>query len=166
VFRYKNTSHSTITINDKSHRVGGAAKITATINDGTRLGGIVDMTDAVSSEAASVIRTIYMKDNDLYVEDEIQAKSDKDAKVRWTMVTHAQPVIEYGGITLEASGGRKCLYMKKKSLTNHSVAWKTWEAKGTQIYDQANSGYYMCGYETTVVKGTTAKITIILTPNE
>jgi hypothetical protein len=166
VFRYKNTSHSTITINDQPHRAGGSAKITATIDDGTRLGGIVDMTDAVSNQAQSVVRTIYMKDNDLFVEDEIVAKSDKDAKVRWTMVTHAQPVIEYGGITLEASGGRKCLYMKKSSMTNHSVAWKTWEAKGTNSWDAANNGYYMCGYEVTVKKGSTAKITIRLTPEE
>lgn len=164
VFRYKNTSHSTITINDAPHRVSGMAEITAAINDGTRLGGIVDMSAAVSNQAESVIRTIYMKGDDLYVEDEIKAKSDKDAKVRWTMVTTAKPVIEYGNITLEAAG--KYLYMKKSSSTSHNPVWMTWSTVSTNSYDASNAGFSMCGYEVTVAKGATAKITIKLTPEE
>jgi hypothetical protein len=164
VFRYQNTSHSTITINDAPHRVGGMAEIKAVINDGTKLGGIVDMSAAVSNQAERVVRTIYMKGNDLYVEDEITARSDKDAKVRWTMVTLAKPVIEYGNITLEAGG--KYLYMKKSSSSMHNPVWKTWTTVSPNSYDAANTGYYMCGYEVTVTKGTAANITISLTPEE
>jgi hypothetical protein len=164
VFRYQNTSHSTITINDAPHRVGGMAEIKAVINDGTKLGGIVDMSAAVSNQAERVVRTIYMKGNDLYVEDEITARSDKDAKVRWTMVTLAKPVIEYGNITLEAGG--KYLYMKKSSSSMHNPVWKTWTTVSPNSYDAANTGYYMCGYEVTVTKGTAANITIRLTPEE
>jgi hypothetical protein len=105
-----------------------------------------------------------MKGNDLYVEDEITARSDKDAKVRWTMVTLAKPVIEYGNITLEAGG--KYLYMKKNSSTMHNPVWMTWPAVGPNPYDASNAGYYMCGYEVTVTKGRTANIAIRLTPDE
>ena len=166
VFRYMNTSHSTLTINDKPHKAGGFAEITGMINDGSRMGGVVDMSEAVKGEAESVTRTIYMQGDDLYVTDEITALASKDAKVRWTMVTQASPVIEYGSITLSASGGKKYLYMKKSSSTNHNVAWKTWPAVGTNTWDASNDGWYMCGYEGTVRAGETAIITIRLTPQE
>ena len=164
VFRYKNTSHSTITINDKPHRVAGKATITSSINSNGRLGGVVDMSAAVSNEASKVVRTIYMEGDDLIVQDQITALSTKDAKVRWTMCTSAKPTIEYGAITLEAKG--RTLFMKKSSTTGHNVSWKTWFAEGTNSWDASNSGYYLCGYEVTVAKGSTANITIKLTPNE
>lgn len=166
VFRYKNTSHSTITINDQPHRVSGSAVIKSVINDGSRIGGVVDMSDAVKNEAQSVVRTIYMQGDDLIVEDEITALASKDARVRWTMVTLAVPTIEYGNITLSAESGKKYLYMKKSSSTNHNVVWKTWSTVGGASWDASNAGTNMCGYEGTVAKGQTAKIKIVLTPNE
>lgn len=164
VFRYKNSSHSTITINDKPHKVAGKATITSTINSGGRLGGVVDMTPAVSNEAQSVVRTIYMQGDDLYITDEIKALSTKDAKVRWTMVTSAVPKVEGGYMSLQS--GSRWLFMKRSSTTGHSVSWKIWSTTGPNSWDAANTNTYMCGYEMTVEKGKTANITIKLTPNE
>lgn len=164
VFRYKNTSHSTITINDEPHKVSGAAEIKSVLNHSGKRGAVVDMSAAVRNQASSVVRTIYIEGEDLIVQDEIVALEDKPAKVRWNMVTHGKPVIEYGGITLSAEG--KFMYMKKSSTTGHNVSWKIWPAVGSMSYDASNSGMYMCGYEVTVNAGQTANISIRLTPNE
>lgn len=98
--------------------------------------------------------------------DKIQARTDKDAKVRWTMVTYGVPTIGTDKVTLKSKG--QTLYMSKKE--GPAVEWKTWKCSGKpgvdfgSDYDNNNPNMYMCGYETTVAKGQTATITIKLSP--
>lgn len=166
VFRYNNRNHSTITINDADHLVDGAAVVKSVIRSGGKYGGVVDMTPAVSNQAAAVVRTIYIQGGDLIVSDKIQARTDEDAKVRWTMVTYGVPTIGTDKVTLKSKG--QTLYMSKKE--GPAVEWKTWKCSGKpgvdfgSGYDNNNPNMYMCGYETTVAKGQTATITIKLSP--
>lgn len=163
-FRYNNYNHSTLTVNNTYHRVAGEAKIEGIINDNGKKGAIVDMTGPLSNEAAKVRRTVWMEGDNLYVTDEITARQDKDANVRWTMVTRARPVIEYGAITL--SSANRTLYLKTSSSTRHRPVLKTWSTVSSNSWDQANTGYYECGYELTVSKGMGASVTVCLTPEE
>lgn len=164
-FRYNNFNHSTITVNDTYHKVNGEAVITGLVNSNGQKGATVDITAPLKTEVASAVRTIYMEGEDLVVKDEITALSSKAAKVRWTMVTEAEPVIEYGNITLKSKTG-KYMYLKKSSSTMHNPAWHTWSTESTNWYDAANTGYYECGYELTVQAGATASVTVRLTPDE
>ena len=163
-FRYNNYNHSTLTVNNTYHRVAGEAKIEGIINDNGKKGAIVDMTGPLSNEAAKVRRTVWMEGDNLYVTDEITARQDKDADVRWTMVTRARPVIEYGAITL--SSANRTLYLKTSSSTRHRPVLKTWSTVSSNSWDQANTGYYECGYALTVSKGMEASVTVCLTPEE
>ena len=163
-FRYNNYNHSTLTVNNTYHRVAGEAKIEGIINDNGKKGAIVDMTGPLSNEAAKVRRTVWMEGDNLYVTDEITARQDKDADVRWTMVTRARPVIEYGAITL--SSANRTLYLKTSSSTRHRPVLKTWSTVSSNSWDQANTGYYECGYELTVSTGMEASVTVCLTPEE
>lgn len=163
-FRYNNYNHSTLTVNNTYHRVAGEAKIEGIVNDNGKKGAIVDMTGPLSNEAAKVRRTVWMEGDNLYVTDEITARQDKDANVRWTMVTRARPVIEYGAITL--SSANRTLYLKTSSSTRHRPVLKTWSTVSSNSWDQANTGYYECGYELTVSKGMEASVTVCLTPEE
>ena len=163
-FRYNNYNHSTLTVNNTYHRVAGEAKIEGIVNDNGKKGAIVDMTGPLSNEAAKVRRTVWMEGDNLYVTDEITARQDKDADVRWTMVTRARPVIEYGAITL--SSANRTLYLKTSSSTRHRPVLKTWSTVSSNSWDQANTGYYECGYELTVSKGMEASVTVCLTPEE
>lgn len=163
-FRYNNFNHSTLTVNGAYHKVAGAATINGLINSGGQKGAVVDITAPLADEVESAVRTIYMEGDDLVVKDEIKARSDKAANVRWTMVTRAKPTIEYGNITLAGTG--KTLYLKASSLTGKPTL-KIFDMNSTlKPYDQANPGYYECGYEQTVKAGATAVITVRLTPNE
>lgn len=163
-FRYNNFNHSTITVNDKYHKVAGAAEIKGLINVDGKKGAVVDMTAPVKDEAASVVRTIYMQGDDLVVTDDIAARTDKAAKIRWTMVTKAVPNPDFMGMIELKSASGKYLYMKKSSSTGHNPTWKTWSTQSENFWDASNSGYYECGYELTVAAGTTASVTITLTP--
>ncbi len=157
VIQYNNKHHNTLTVNGKYHKVAGMAEIKGTVNSNGRKGGTVDIT-APLNEVESAVRTIYMEGDNLIVTDEIKAKPNLDAQIQWTMVTKAVPNQYASVIELKSAKG-KYMYMKKSSSTGHNPAW--WYTD-----KQVISGYYECGYKITIKAGTSAKITITLTPNE
>lgn len=161
VFRLNNLNHSTISINDARHRVNGAATLTTTINTATELGAMFDLTEVVSDQAASATRTVkIVNDRDLVVIDEIKARTDKAAKVRWCMVTPAVPTVESNRIVL--TNGSKVMYLTAGGTVR--PAYKTWSTTSENAYDQPNPGTYMVGFEATVTANQTATFTTTLTP--
>lgn len=163
VFRLNNLNHSTLSINDARHRVGGAATLTSTINTATELGAIFNLTDVVSDQAASATRTVkIVNDENLVVIDEIKARTDKSAKVRWCMVTPAVPTVESNRIVL--TNGSKVMYLTASGTVKPS--YKTWSTTSENSYDQANPGTYMVGFEATVTANQTASFTTTLTPKQ
>ena len=164
-FRYNNFNHSTLTVNDAYHKVAGVAEITGLVNSDGRKGATVDMTGPLSNEVASAVRTIYIEGDNLIVEDVIEARSDKDANVRWTMVSKASPEYQLGRMVLSSATGKK-LYMSATSSTNHKPAFTTWSTVSKNSWDASNTGYYECGYEVTVKAGDTAVIKVKLSPDD
>ena len=161
VFRLNNLNHSTISINDARHRVDGAATLTTTINTATELGATFDLTEVVSDQAASATRTVkIVNDKDLVVMDEIKARTDKSAKVRWCMVTPAVPTVESNRIVL--TNGSKVMYLTASGTVKPT--YKTWSTTSENSYDQANPGTYMVGFEATVTANQTATFTTTLSP--
>ena len=161
VFRLNNLNHSTISINDARHRVNGAATLTTTINTATELGAIFDLTEVVSDQAASATRTVkIVNDKDLVVMDEIKARTDKSAKVRWCMVTPAVPTVESNRIVL--TNGSKVMYLTASGSVKPT--YKQWSTTSENSYDQANPGTYMVGFEATVTANQTATFTTTLSP--
>lgn len=163
-FRYNNFNHNTITVNGAYHRVAGEGEITGLVNSDGQKGATIDITAPLSNELQSAVRTIYIDGDDLVIKDQIKARSDKDAEIRWTMVTQAQPTIEYGFVTLVKDN--KYMWLTKSSSTGHNPEWKTWSTVGEHFWDAANTGYYECGYTITIPKGDEAVITIKLTPDD
>ena len=161
VFRLNNLNHSTISINDARHRVNGAATLTTTINTATELGATFDLTEVVSDQAASATRTVkIVNDKDLVVMDEIKARTDKSAKVRWCMVTPAVPTVESNRIVL--TNGSKVMYLTASGSVKPT--YKQWSTTSENFYDQANPGTYMVGFEATVTANQTATFTTTLSP--
>ena len=161
VFRYNNFNHSTLTINNAKHKASAEAKITKVIDEETSKGCKVDMSDILSDQCDKAYRTVTIENNkDLVVVDEISAKYNLQAKVRWTMVTTGQPTIEKDRIVLKNGG--KTMYMKVSS-SGPEVTLKTWSTKGKD-YDADNSGYYEVGFEANVTVNKTATFTTTLTP--
>lgn len=162
VFRLNNLNHSTISINDARHQVNGSTTLTTTIETDTELGAVFNLTNSVSNQAASAVRTVkIVNDMDLIVIDQIKARTDKTAKIRWCMVTPATPTVESKRIVL--TFGNKTMYLSTKG--DASVTYKTWSTTSDKPYDAANPGTYMVGFEATVGVNQTGTFTTTLTPN-
>lgn len=161
VLRLNNFHHSTITINDAKHQVGGSATLKETINSSTEIGATFNLTDVVSDQVASAVRTVkIVNDKDLVVVDEITASSDKSAKVSWRMVTPATPTVQSSRIVLTQSD--KIMLLSTSSTT--SVAYKTYSTDPEQSYDQKNPGTYIVGFESTIPAGQKVTFTTTLKP--
>lgn len=161
VFRLNNLNHSTLSVNDARHRADGVATLTTTLNTATELGATFNLTAAVSDQAASAIRTVkIVNDQNLVVIDEIKARTDKPAKVRWCMVTPAVPTVEGNRIVL--TNGNKVMYLTVNG--DVKATYKTWSTTSGNAYDAANPGTYMVGFEATVTANQTASFTTTLTP--
>lgn len=162
VFRLNNLNHSTISINDARHIVSGSATLTTVINSDTELGATLDLTPVVSNQAASAIRTVkIVDDKDLVVIDRIAARSDRTAKVRWTMVTPATPTVQGNGIIL--TFGNKSMRLSTTGTSN--ITYKTWSTTSSNSYDAANPSTYMVGFESTISANQSITFTTTLTPN-
>jgi len=125
------------------------------------LGATFDLTEVVSDQAASATRTVkIVNDKDLVVMDEIKARTDKSAKVRWCMVTPAVPTVESNRIVL--TNGSKVMYLN--SQRNRKAYLQNMSTTSENSYDQANPGTYMVGFEATVTANQTATFTTTLSP--
>ena len=162
-FRYNNLNHSTISINGAHHLVSGRVAISESYNTDTKRGVKLNLTSALSDQCRSAFRTVtYENNKEVVVVDEISATLQSSAKVRWTLVTLAEPTILENGIRLDSRG--KTLYIKSSNSLNVKPTWKTWSTTG-QSYDASNNGYYECGFEANVTSGKTCTFTTILTPD-
>lgn len=164
VWRLNNRAHSTLTVNNADHIVSKPATVKSAEEKGSEMVVELDMTGPLSGQVASASRTFRLKDGDLYVIDEITAKSDLDAAVEWRMMTPATVTVGSGHEKLTQKG--KTLYLKAtSSSTSSPVTYTTWEAKGTNSWDTACTGFTVAGFTATVPKGTTVTFTTILTPS-
>ena len=88
--------------------------------------------------------------------DEIKARTDKSAKVRWCMVTPAVPTVESNRIVL--TNGSKVMYLTASGSVKPT--YKQWSTTS----EKANPGTYMVGFEATVTANQTATFTTTLSP--
>ena len=158
VYRLGPLSHSTMTINDARHQVNGRGVIESVINSGNEYGGTMDLSAVFSDQASSVKRTIRLSGEDLYITDVIKARSDKNAKVDWRMLTQTEAVQESDAIRL--SKNAHTLYLVAATdNTSVSPAYFTEAAEGKKSWDQSNSGFTVVGETVNVPKGTTMTLT-------
>lgn len=162
-FRYNNLNHSTLSVNGGYHKVAGEGVIKGLLNGDGKLGATVDITAPLGSAVSSAVRDIYMEGDNLFVKDVVKAASGASCTIRWTMVSRANPTIEYGGITLKSGTGKK-MYLTTSSTTGTKVTLKTWSTVSKNSWDASNAGYYECGYEMTVPAGETCSVTVKLSP--
>lgn len=148
IFRYGNRQHNTLTINDADHIVDGRAEFTSIISGRSGKGAALDMTPALASEAAKAVRTILLKKNDLRITDEIIALPEKEANVRWTLVTEGRPEITGKGILLNAGDRQRLLKAKGR---NAGIEYHIWSGNPAD-YDTPVTGErpitegYIVGY--------------------
>jgi hypothetical protein len=158
VFRLSNKSHNTLTINNKRHNVIGKATLVDTYDTPTEKGGKFDLSEIFKGEISSAMRKVVLKNNKyLQVEDAIST-NEKEALIRWNMVTRATvKILDSSSIELTQKGKKKIL----KVSADFPFELKTWNSEdpGTD-YDQKNPGTIMIGFESKVPANQKAKFVI------
>ncbi len=166
VWRLNNRGHSTLTINDKDFCAKGFAKITDVYDTPSRRGATLDMTPVYGGEVSSALRTITLdSDGNLYVTDEITARTDLEAHLQWRMVTPASVDVRQDEEVLTQNG--KSIKLKVFS-SNPSVtpSYTRWSASGTNSWDEPCEGMAVAGYTASVPKGETVRLVTVLSANE
>ena len=163
VSRLNNFFHSTLTVNDAKHRVEGFATLEQTINTATEQGGTFDLSPVLEDQVASAMRTVkIVNDKDLKVIDAIRTRTDRSAKIRWTMVTPAAPAVENDRIVLTSNG--KTMYLTAAEEGGKQIVYKTFSTDPVHSYDDPNPGIYLVGFEATVPADKWATFTTTLSP--
>lgn len=143
VFRLNNTSHSTITINNKKHSVTGKPVIVETYNEKDRKGAMLDLTTLYYDDIEKVIRSVYLDEkDDLIVSDYIET-NDFPAEIMWVMaVSSDAEIINDNEIRLSRDGKSKILHMESPI----SKELKIWYNNPVYDYDYDNPGTLRVGF--------------------
>ncbi len=177
IMRMNNLGHSTLTFlnpdgsisktHPTDHNVRGAAKMVETYDSKECMGAKLDMTDAVSDQVASAIRTIQLIDGKtLKVTDEITAKPRKDAKMQWRMLTTAKVEAKADGEVLSLNGKTRTL---KTASSDPRVkpAYEVFSMKRPSNWvplpeEPDDSKYDVAGFSATIPAGKTVTFTTVL----
>jgi hypothetical protein len=158
VFRLSNKAHNTLTINNQKHNFEGRAELIETIDSPAEKGGKFDLSEIFKGELSKAVRKVVLKgDKSLVVEDEI-VTNEKEALVRWNMVTPATvKILNSSSFELTQKGIKKIL----KVTSENPFELKTWNSEdpGTE-YDAKNPGTIMIGFESKVPANQKAKFVV------
>ncbi len=164
VFRYNNLSHNTLTFNDSLQRVEGNSKIDSYADNKDNIFASSDISQAYAGQVKKVIRTCSIVDNSFVtVKDQISTLSTP-TKVRWTMLTEAEPKLIHCQNTIELTKNGKKLVLKVDSKVK--VTLKTWSTQSKNDFDASNTGTYLVGFEAQLPSNSTTTLLVTLTPQK
>lgn len=163
VFRLNNEAHNTLTINGKRHLVDSYASFERTFETKQKKGVEVDMTSVFADCMEKVTRTVYLNEEDhLIVADELVA-AEKEATVKWIMVTPADAkVTGKNEIELSKDGRR----MRLTVDTPRNVEMKIWANHPPHDYDEPNPGSVRVGFEVRLPANLKSEWKVTLAPME
>ena len=169
LLRFRNEAHSTLTINGAQHNVRGSASMidshfSTYRND--RIYCTFDLSSVFQGEAAYVSRMVELIDKrDLLIVDTIVALPDKEAQVRFNIVTPADvKVMERRCIQLSQDGNALTLRARVKGKVSKGIRYSTWSSDPADYEspfadDEPLIDATICGYTVTIPAGKTAVLT-------
>jgi len=159
VWRMTNYGHNVLTVNDSLHVMAGRAVVDSLYDSPEGYGMSMDMSPVFEGQLAYAHRTVLVdKRGDLVVTDEIEAPSDKSAKVDWRMNTHAGVKTSRSHHILYQDG-REAKLEVRSSECGVRPSLCTWPAQGTQVWDNPDPEATMVGYSVTLSPGQRVIIT-------
>lgn len=158
VFRLNNRSHNTLTVNNKNHLVDGMATITEVYDTDSRHGAVVDLTPVFKDDLRIAKRSIFLMDDDLHVEDIVEAKND-NTTIRWSMLTPATYTIEDDN-TIKMTKDGQTMFLHVDSTVPFTL--KSWTTAPNTDFDEANPNTIMVGFEAITSVGQTCRFNVRL----
>lgn len=168
VFVMTNYAHSTITANEAKFAVAGQNELVEVYDSDTEWGGKINITNALKNQLSSAVRTVkIVNDKDLVVIDEITARSDKDAKIWWRMMTEADCKVTASKVELSYSDCDTKMELTATctgGITPKMTKWDPCMPTGPGFLDDPQDGRTLAGHELTIPAGKSVVITTILSP--
>ncbi|MBQ0081002.1 MAG: heparinase II/III family protein [Alistipes sp.] len=161
IFRYNNTSHNTLTVNDKKHIMKGFAKITRAEELRNGCKAEVDMTP-IFSDLRSAKRTFKLKDDGrLCILDELTALNEQ-CDVKWLMWTRADvKVLNETTVALSRSGKRILLKASGASNIRACILKNT----PPQSYDENNGNSVRVCFQMDIKPNKSARMKVEFIPD-
>jgi len=154
--RINNRFHSTLTINDEDHIMKGFATLSNVWDGPEQRGASLDMTGIFGDALKSVRRDVSIIDGEYLRVTDVFDPNGREAQVRWSMATPAEPEIVEDGIVLRAGG----VEMKLCTTSSEAVNYRIWSGDCRDypgVIPQGEAPYptpvWIVGFETTVPAG-------------
>jgi hypothetical protein len=161
VYRYNNFVHNTLTVNNKLQEVDGYSSIISWSDKPDMMNARTDITALYKNDLKRVERGIAIVDNKyVIIRDEVES-SDKEAVVKWNLLTSANVTV-IGKNSAEFTKNGKKLVLKVKSPASAEI--KTWSTIPPHSYDAPNPGSTLVGFEITVPANSKADLVVLMLP--
>jgi hypothetical protein len=161
VYRYNNLVHNTLTVNGKLQAVDGYSSIKSYSDRSDMISATTDITTLYKDDLKRAERGIAIADGKyVLIRDEIET-SDKDAVLRWNLLTSANVAL-IGKSTAEFTKNGKKLVLKVLSPVGAEI--KTWSTVPPHSYDAPNPGSTLVGFEITVPANSKADLVVVMLP--
>jgi hypothetical protein len=158
VLRMNASSHSVITVDGRPQRVPGHSSIVHHASDRT----VVDMGPAYAGQLAAARRGIaLLPGGSVLVQDELRARAEAPAQVRWAMTTRAQVAPDGARAVLTRDGRRLELRVLEPAGAVCTVEPLD---PPPHPYDVANPGVVQVVFRCALPAGTTARLRVTLMP--
>lgn len=164
VFRLSLFAHNTISFNGAEQGVNGTAKFDAYSDKADAMWATSDLTSLYADQVKTAKRTVSLiKNSFVRVKDEIETMA-KPAKLRWAMLTEAEPKLIPEQNCIELTKNGKKLWIKISSDSKFTL--KTWSTTSTNDFDSPNPGTYLVGFESQLPENTKTTFEVSLLPQK
>ncbi len=161
VYRYHNSSHSTLTVNGEGQRVDVAGTIVRFTGEEPLPHTVMDLGPVYAGQLVGALRGFaLLPDGRVLIQDEIAA-GDAPAKVRWAMTTPAQVIDPTVGRAVLEQSGKRLVF---EVLSPVGTAIETFSTDPPNEWDSRNPGTRQVGFHVDLEPGKSATLTVLLTP--
>jgi hypothetical protein len=161
VYRYNNFVHNTLTVNGKLQAVDGYCSIKSYSDKPDMISATTDITTLYKDDLKRAERGIAIADRKyVLIRDEIET-SDKDAVVRWDLLTSANVAVIGKSIAEFTKNGKKLVL---KVLSPVGAEIKTWSTVPPHSYDAPNPGSTLVGFEIKIPANSKTDLVVVMLP--
>ncbi|MBW7864644.1 MAG: heparinase [Candidatus Hydrogenedens sp.] len=161
VFRYNNSSHSTLTVNGEKQRVNASGTIVRFSDREEFPHTVMDLGPVYAGQLSAARRGFaLLPDRRVLIQDEVTA-GEGAARVRWAMTTPAEVTGPAPGRALLEQSGKQMLF---EVLSPAGTAVETFSTDPPNEWDSPNPGKRQVGFHVDLEPGASATLTVLLTP--
>ena len=162
VFRYRTSSHNTLTFNDKQQAVMERAELDDAGESAGTMYAMSNLSAMYRDQIPGVKRAVSLVEGRYAVIQDCLTTGPHFTKVRWNMATEADGIrfLDDTTAVLEKDGKKLCL----KVSSPVPIRFYQQEATPTNTYDSPNPGIRFVGFEADLKRSATQEITVFLMP--